>query len=166
MAEVVCALGNYGSKKKYIIEYRGLNSRLDEVQAAFLNVKLKYLDAENQRRREIAEYYCEGIKNISIILPNENNSLLSTHKFFHVWHLFVIRHPRRDDLQKNLSAKGIQTLIHYPIPPHKQKAYNNFAKFCFPITEKIHKEVLCLRIISVTLDSEFIAIVKALNLYN
>ncbi|NHB69841.1 DegT/DnrJ/EryC1/StrS family aminotransferase [Perlabentimonas gracilis] len=146
LADVVRALGNYGSKQKYVNHYQGLNSRLDELQAAFLDVKLKYLDAENQRRREIAQLYCDNIKNESIILPNQsfNHSIIQSSD--HVWHLFVIRHPKRDELQKYLSEKGIQTLIHYPIPPHKQGAYSLLNRNTYSITETIHNEVLSLPI--------------------
>jgi len=165
LAEVVRALGNYGSKQKYVNDYQGLNSRLDEMQAALLDVKLKHLDSENQRRRVIAQYYCENIKNAKIIVPNKFNHSLFTDKQTHVWHLFVIRHPRRDDLQKILSVKGIQTLIHYPIPPHKQSAYCDFAKYRFPISEKIHKEVLSLPISPIITDSAVISIVNELNIY-
>ena len=120
IANTIKALGNYGSHKKYENLYKGLNSRLDEIQAAMLRVKLKYLDNEIEKRREIANYYLENIKNENIILPtvrNENN---------HVWHLFVIRTKNRDELQKYLLVDGIQTLIHYPIPPHKQNAYKEW----------------------------------------
>ena len=116
LAEVVRALGNYGSKQKYVNEYKGLNSRLDELQAAILDVKLKYLDAENQCRREIAQYYCENIKNEKLVLPSYSpfRGLGGNH----VWHLFVIRTTYRDELQQYLTDNGVQTLIHYPIPPH------------------------------------------------
>jgi dTDP-4-amino-4,6-dideoxygalactose transaminase len=147
LAEVVRALGNYGSKVKYVNDYQGLNSRLDEIQAAFLDIKLKYIDLENQRRREIAQYYCENIKHPAIILPMQNNlnseirNLLS-----HVWHLYVIRTEYREKLQHYLTENGIQTLIHYPIPPHKQIAYKSLNMQKFPIAELISNEVLSLPI--------------------
>ncbi|MFZ4455567.1 MAG: DegT/DnrJ/EryC1/StrS family aminotransferase [Bacteroidales bacterium] len=162
LAETVRALGNYGSKQKYINEYQGLNSRLDELQAAILDVKLKYIDTENQRRRDIAAYYCENIKNEKIILP---------HTPFrggggrHVWHLFVIRTVNRDDIQRHLSENNIQTLIHYPIPPHKQKAYSTYNDEVLPITEKIHNEVLSLPISPVMSDEEVQRVVEVINRY-
>lgn len=165
LAEVVRALGNYGSRQKYVNDYQGLNSRLDEIQAAFLDIKLKYLDAENQRRREIAQYYCQNIKHPEIILPNLNNySLFTIHySLAHVWHLFVIRHPNRDALQKYLTEKGIQTLIHYPIPPHKQLAYKEWNHLNFPITEQIHNEVLSLPISPVMILENTRKIVNTIN---
>lgn len=157
LAEVVRALGNYGSKQKYVNEYQGLNSRLDELQAAFLDIKLKYLDAENQRRREIAQYYLDNIIHPEIILPypTTNNKQQTTNNLSHVWHLFVIRHPRRDEFKKYLAENGVQTLIHYPIPPHKQLAYSKWGKYSLPITEKIHQQVLSLPI-SPLLDSKVV----------
>lgn len=162
LAEAIRALANYGSKVKYVNEYQGLNSRLDEIQAAFLSVKLKYIDTENQRRREVAQYYCQNIKNSNIVLPTENPKLI-TENLQHVWHLFVIRHPNRDDLQKYLTDKGIQTLIHYPIPPHKQIAYKNWNSLNFPITEKIHSDVLSLPISPVHTDYEIQVVIDNLN---
>lgn len=166
LAEVVRALANYGSRQKYVNEYQGLNSRLDEIQAAFLDIKLKYLDAENQRRRQIAQYYCENIKHPEITLPwPEENFKLYPLSFIlsHVWHLFVIRHPRRDALQKHLTDNDIQTLIHYPIPPHKQLAYKGWNELSFPITEKIHREVLSLPISPVMLEKEVVKAVEVIN---
>jgi len=164
LAEIVRALGNYGSKNKYINEYQGLNSRLDEIQAAFLDLKLKYLDNENTIRRNIAQYYCENIRQSDIFLPNSGNNLLFTHYLLsHVWHLFVIRIQNRDRLQKHLLDEGIQTLIHYPIPPHKQKAYYKWNGLDFPITEKIHNEVLSLPISPVMSLEETIRVVHTVN---
>lgn len=168
MAEAVRAIANYGSKIKYQNEYQGLNSRLDEMQAAFLDIKLKYLDAENQRRREIAKYYLENIKNPLITLPIQtpNNQHQTTNNLTHVWHLFVIRHPHRDELQQYLAEYGIQTLIHYPIPPHKQMAYKGWNDLSFPITEMIHEEVLSLPISPVMIAEEVEKIVKTINIYS
>lgn len=157
LAEVIRALANYGSKQKYMNEYRGLNSRLDEIQAAFLNVKLKYIETENEHRCEIAKYYCENITQPNIILPTNENS--------HVWHLFVIRHPQRNQLQKFLSEHNIQTLIHYPVPPHKQSCYKEYASLCFPITEKIHEEVLSLPIGPVLMETEREKITQVINIF-
>lgn len=163
LAEIVRALGNYGSKQKYINEYQGYNSRMDEIQAAFLTVKLKYLDEENQKRREIAKYYWEHIKNDKIILPLDSNNINILKYLGHVWHLFVVRTKERDKLQKYLAEKGIQTLIHYPIPPHKQSAYQEWNKLKFPITEQIHNEVLSLPISPVLTDDEINFVVKTIN---
>lgn len=164
LAEVVRALGNYGSTQKYINEYQGLNSRLDEIQAAFLDVKLKFLDVENQHRRVIAQHYCENIFNTQIILPiieSRISELKSTKS--HVWHLFVIRTLNRDRLQEYLTRNGIQTLVHYPIPPHKQNAFLELRNLYLPITEKIHNEILSLPISPVMNIDDAINISIALN---
>ncbi len=166
LAEIIRALGNYGSKLKYINDYQGLNSRMDELQATFLAIKLKYLDAENQRRREIARFYCENINYADIILPvNPDffNTSQSIQKSSHVWHLFIIRHPKREKLQQYLNENGIQTLIHYPIPPHKQLAYKEWNNQRFQITEQISNEVLSLPISPVLEDSEAEYVVSVLN---
>lgn len=163
LAEVVRSLGNYGSKQKYVFDYQGLNSRLDEIQAAFLDIKLKYLDAENQRRREIAQDYHDQINNLDIILPITDYQLPITNYLSHVWHLFVIRHPRRDELQRYLSDNGIQTLIHYPIPPHKQLAFKDWIFLNLPVTEIIHREVLSLPISPVMTKDEANEVVTTLN---
>ena len=165
-AHVCRALGNYGSNQKYVNDYQGLNSRMDEIQAAFLTVKLKYIDAENQRRREIAQYYCKNIKNPSVILPIQVNNDSILNNFSHVWHLFVIRHPQRNRLQQYLMKQGIQTLIHYPIPPHKQKAYTDWNHLSLPITEKISNEVLSLPISPVLTYDETIKICNIINQFN
>ncbi len=165
LARTVRAIGNYGSYQKYVHKYQGLNSRLDDIQAAILDVKLKYLDRENQRRREIAGYYCSNIKNDKITLPINNLPLTIKHYKEHVWHLFVIRTPYRDQLQRYLTENGIQTLIHYPTPPHKQNAYKKWNSMSFPITEKIHKEVLSLPISSVMEDNEMEKVVEVINTF-
>jgi len=158
LAETVRALGNYGSQTKYINEYRGLNSRLDEIQAAFLNVKLKNLMKENNNRRCRAEQYSEGINNSNIILPSIPDDVLE-----HVWHLFVIRVKNRDNLQETFTKNGIQTLIHYPIPPHKQKAFRNFRNMKLPITEQIHKEALSLPISPIQTEDETRKVINIVN---
>ncbi len=163
LAKTIRALANYGSSKKYINEFQGLNSRLDEIQAAFLNVKLKYLDVENQHRREIAKYFLANIKHQDIILPTLTN--IRNNEYSHVWHLFVIRTSNRKRLQQYLDDISIQTLIHYPIPPHKQFAYKDWVTRYFPITEKIHREVLSLPISSVLKHEEAIRIVEIINNY-
>lgn len=169
LATMVRALANYGSRIKYVSDFQGLNSRLDEVQSAILRVKLKRLDADNNRRNEIAQYYCENLTNHGITLPlskfDFKLSMLNS-KLPHVWHLFVIRHPRRDELQKYLSDNGIQTLIHYPIPPHKQLAYKQWNKLTLQITEKIHNEVLSLPISQVMNNQEAKQVAEIINGFN
>jgi dTDP-4-amino-4,6-dideoxygalactose transaminase len=157
LASVVMALRNYGSSKKYVNDYQGLNSRLDEIQAAVLRVKLKRLDEDNQKRRGVADYYMQNIKHPDIILPKVD--------YGHVWHLFVIRCKERDRLQSYLSELGVQTMIHYPIPPHKQLAYSDFNNMCFPVTEEIHREVLSLPISPVSQKEELRCIVKYISSY-
>lgn len=165
LADTVRALANYGSNQKYVNIYQGLNSRLDEIQAAVLDVKLKHIDADNVRRREIAEFYCNNIKNPAIILPNSCIKSPNS-KLENVWHIFIIRTQERDKLQNYLTENGIQTLIHYPIPPHKQEAYKEWNNLSFPITEKIHNEVLSLPISPVMSDEEIKEIVFKINMYN
>lgn len=157
LAEVIRALRNYGSHKKYINEYQGINSRLDELQAALLRIKLRQLDADNEKRKKIANYYLENIKNPSVILPNVR------HPNNHVWHLFVVRVKDRDRFQKHLAKKGIETLIHYPIPPHKQKAYIQWNNLNYPITEQIHNEVVSLPISPVMEWDEVDKVVEAIE---
>ncbi|HAF29710.1 MAG TPA: aminotransferase [Bacteroidales bacterium] len=163
LASVIRALANYGSTKKYVNDYQGLNSRLDEIQAAFLRVKLKRLDADNQRRREIAQYYIENIVHPNIILPFAKGQKQITNS--HIFHLFVIRTPQRDQLQQYLTKNGIQTLIHYPIPPHKQLAYMEWNGMSFPVTEKIHNEVLSLPISPVMTDIEVRKVTEILRTF-
>ena len=138
-------------------QYQGLNSRLDEIQAAVLRVKLKKIEQDIEKRRQVAAAYLNGITNKNIILP-----FVANHKG-HVWHLFVIRSKNRDDLQQYLADHGIQTLIHYPIPPHKQKAYAAWNTSSFPITEQIHQEVLSLPISPLITKEEVHLIVNMIN---
>lgn len=167
LAERVRALGNYGSKKKYVNEFQGLNSRLDELQAAFLDVKLKYIDTENQYRRQIAQRYLSEINNPNIILPVPVATQFSpAENKEHVWHLFVIRCEKRDALQNYLAEKGIQTLIHYPIPPNKQLAYKELNHLDFPITNTIHDQVLSLPISPVITDDEVSMVIQAVNSFS
>ncbi len=157
LAQVVRTLANYGSQQKYMNKYRGMNSRLDEIQAAVLSVKLPRLDADTDRRREIANVYLTGIANPVIELPfvasPEN----------HVWHLFVVRCTERERLQAYLAENGVQTLIHYPIPPHKQEAYREWNGFQFPITERIHNEVLSLPMSPTLTDSDVQTVIEVVN---
>lgn len=157
LGKTVRTLANYGSAQKYVNQYQGLNSRMDEIQAAFLNVKLRYVDVETIRRQEIATYYIENIKNDTIILPSQGEV------GEHVWHLFVIRTANRNELQTYLQENGIQTLIHYPIPLYKQECYLNMANNSLPITEQIHKEVLSLPISPVMQMSDVYLIVDLIN---
>jgi dTDP-4-amino-4,6-dideoxygalactose transaminase len=165
LAEVIRALRNYGSHKKYYNLYKGFNNRLDEIQAAVLNVKLKYLDVENQRRREIAQYYCDHIKNPKIVLPILHHPSSIIHHPSHVWHLFVIRTTEREKLQQYLTDNGVQTVIHYPEPPHRQPAYKEWNHMSFPVTEKIHNEVLSLPIGSHLSDENIKYVSEKLNAY-
>ncbi|MBP8959665.1 MAG: DegT/DnrJ/EryC1/StrS family aminotransferase [Bacteroidales bacterium] len=165
LAAVVRAMANYGSSRKYVNDYKGLNSRLDEIQAAVLRVKLPRLDADNTRRRDIAQYYLHNIKNPDIILPDTEYRIPNTNNLNHVYHLYVIRHPARDNLQKHLADKGIQTLIHYPIPPHKQNAYKEWNDMSLPLTEKIHKQVLSIPMSQVMDEEEVRKVVMNINNY-
>lgn len=144
LAGMLKALRNYGSYEKYKNLVPGVNSRLDEIQAAMLDIKLKYLDQETQHRRQIANLYFNGIKNPLVKLPLMDVDAEMYEQ--HVWHLFVIRTKNREALQKYLADNGVQTLIHYPIPPHKQQAYKEWNDLSFPISEQIHEEVMSLPI--------------------
>lgn len=159
LTKTIRSLRNYGSDEKYKNVFIGVNSRLDELQAAFLNVKLPYLDTENSKRRAIAKRYLSEIKNDKIILPFWDFSVN------HVFHLFVIRTHNREELQQYLLGEGIQTMIHYPIPPHKQKAFLEWNHLSFPITEKIHNEVLSMPISPVMTVDEVDFVIEALNRY-
>ena len=160
LAQKVRVLRNYGSEIKYHNLYQGMNSRLDEIQAAILDVKLKFLDQENEKRRQIAEYYMENIRNPKIVLPSKPESRES-----HVWHLFTIRSNERTRLIEHLRKKGVETLIHYPIPPHKQACYREYAELEMPVTENIHNTILSLPISPVMVSSEVEQVVKACNGY-
>jgi len=138
LADCIRALANYGSEKKYVNRFKGINSRLDEIQAAVLRVKLKRLDQDNQRRRDLARYYMAHIENPRIVLPDV------TDWDAHVFHIFPVMSDKRDALQAFLKANDIQTLIHYPIPPHKQNAFASYNNLSFPVTESIHARELSL----------------------
>lgn len=153
------AIANYGSDRKYHHIYKGVNSRLDEIQAAVLDIKLKHLDSDNNKRREISKYYRENIKNSKLILPETYDEKS------HVWHIFAVRTQNRDEFQKYLTEKGIQTIIHYPTPPHKQGAYKEWNNLSFPITEEIHNTILSLPISPVMTDSEIEKVVEVVNEY-
>lgn len=157
LAKVVRAVANYGSQKKYVFKYCGRNSRLDEIQAAVLGVKLKHLDEDVALRKEVAEYYIGHITNPDIVTPTVKDWDA------HVFHIFPIRCRKRDELQKYLADNGVQTIIHYPIPPHKQECYKEWNSLSFPITEQIHEEELSLPISPVMDGEEVKTVVKLLN---
>jgi dTDP-4-amino-4,6-dideoxygalactose transaminase len=166
LADMVRALRNYGSRRKYVNDQQGLNSRLDEIQAAVLKVKLKRLDKDNQHRRMIAGILSRQITHPEITLPAIPAADGNLHDFTgHIWHLFVVRTPDRDRLQRHLAACGIETLIHYPIPPHQQQAYREWNHLSYPVTEKIHREVLSLPISQVLTPGEANRITEACNAY-
>ena len=159
LAETIRALANYGSQKKYVFKYVGINSRMSELDAAVLDVKLKYLDEDNQRRQKLAAFYYEHISNPLITLPSrlkdENN----------VYHQFPIFCEYRDKLQEHLNIKGIQTLIHYPIPPHKQECYKDWNDRKYPITEKIHAQELSIPMNQVVSEEDACMVVDAINTF-
>ncbi|PWS28169.1 aminotransferase [Pedobacter yonginense] len=159
LATTIKALLNYGSHVKYQNKYKGINSRLDELQAALLNVKLGTLEEETSRRKEVANKYIKGINNTEIMLPQVK------HQEAHVWHVFVIRCSDRDKLQKYLLDHQVQTVIHYPIPPHKQEAYKEWNNLSYPISEKIHREVISLPISQVMTDEDVQYVVDIINNY-
>jgi len=159
LAHTVRGIANYGSHKKYVNSYKGINSRLDEFQAAFLSVKLKGLDEENRIRRDIAKRYLNGIINPEIILPQINDWEA------HVFHVFVVRTPKREEFQEYLNKNGVQTLIHYPIPPHRQEAYREWNGLSFPISEQIHSQIISIPIGSHLTDAEIDTIIDVINKY-
>ena len=160
LASIIRQLGNYGSEKKYHNSLQGVNSRLDEIQAAILDVKLKYIDKDIQLRRKAARYYQNNISNPKIKLPQWDSAIKD-----HVFHLYVIRCQERDKLQAYLQENDIQTVIHYPIPPHQQKAYQDWNHLSYPITEQIHQEVLSLPISPVITKDEQNQIIAIINAY-
>jgi len=166
LAQAIRALGNYGSHKKYENLYQGTNSRLDEIQAAMLRVKLRHLETEVKQRRKIAKAYQEGITNKALILPTKHSTLSAQYcdsGESHVWHLFVIRTQQREILQRHLSEQGIQTLVHYPIPPHHQPAYKEWVNQSYPLTEAMHQEVMSLPIGPVMSEESVQTVIEALN---
>lgn len=160
LAKVVRTLANYGSEKKYLFRYTGRNSRLDEIQAAVLNVKLPYLDQDIELRKQVAARYLLEIRHPGIQLP------LVTDRGQHVYHIFPIRCSRRDALQAFLESRGIQTLIHYPIPPHKQACYKEWHNLSLPITEQIHREELSLPLSPVMTREEIDQVIAAVNAFD
>ena len=159
LADLCRALGNYGSSRKYVFPYKGKNSRIDEIQAAVLDVKLKYLDEENQRRKEIAKMYFENIKNPLIRLPMKNGDADN------VFHIFPLLCKTRDRLQEYLMCKDIGTVIHYPLPPHKQECYKEWNNLSLPVTERIHREELSIPCNPYMTNEDVETVVLALNEY-
>lgn len=157
VADTIRALGNYGSQKKYVFKYKGKNSRLDEIQAAVLRVKLRYLDEDNARRKDVARYYMEHIDNPKVWMPNV------TDWDGHVFHIFTLMCKERVALQQHLHEQGIQTMIHYPIPPHKQECYKEWNALSYPITERIAAEELSLPIAPYLSLDEVKRVVDAVN---
>lgn len=156
LSETIRSLANYGSRKKYVFEYKGRNSRLDEIQAAVLRVKLRYLDQSNLRRKEAARKYILGIKNEKILqLPQNTED--------NVYHIFPVLVEGRDDVQKYLKDRGIQTLIHYPIPPHKQNAYREWSNRSYPVSEYIHEHELSLPMSPIIKDDEIEYVIEMIN---
>lgn len=164
LAETLRALRNYGSHEKYKNLFQGTNSRLDEIQAAMLSVKLKHLDTETAHRRKVADAYIQGINNTAVTLPLTLNASPLTREN-HVWHVFVIRCEQREALQKHLLEHGIQTLIHYPIPPHQQQAYKEWNINSYPVSELIHQQVMSLPMgPTITMD-EVKKVIAAINTF-
>ncbi len=157
LAEKIECIRNYGSKVRYVNEYQGFNSRMDEIQAAILSVKLPFLDKENDRRRSIAERYLKEILLDDLSLPPSDSM------FSDAWHLFVVRHPYRAQLASFLERRGIQCNVHYPTPIHLQKAYKELNNLKFPITEKIHQQVLSLPLNPTLSDDDINQIISAVN---
>ena len=157
LADAARAIANYGSHKKYVNIYKGVNSRLDEIQAAVLRVKLQYLDADNARRREIAQRYINNIGNPHVTLPVADNG------GNHVYHVFAVTSPMRDKLQQHLLKEGIETLIHYPIPPHRQEAMSEYSHLTLPITEQIHAGCLSLPCHQAMSDNDVEMVIDAIN---
>ena len=158
LAEVIRALRNYGSQEKYHNKYQGVNSRLDEIQAAALSVKLNYLDSENEARRRIARRYNDGIKNKKLILPD-----LPKSEETHVWHLYALRTPERETFISHLADSGIGTLIHYPIPPHCQPAYRQWNERSYPVSEEIHRTIVSIPLSPVMTDAQIEMVIEACN---
>ena len=157
LADTVRSLANYGSSVKYVFDYQGYNSRLDEIQAAFLRVKLTGLNQDNERRKEVAKYYINNITHPDVVLPKVNNWDA------HVFHLFIMRSQHRNELLKHLNQNEVQALIHYPVPPHKQKAYKGMNNLTYPVTEKIHNEVISLPISQILSNEEVSTVVEVVN---
>ena len=159
LAETIRSLGNYGSSAKYMYGYKGENSRLDELQAAVLDVKLKYLDGDNAHRQAVAKYYYDNIHNslitLPVRLPDANN----------VYHIFPVLCERRDELQSFLKEQGVQTLIHYPVAPHKQECYAEYSHLSLPVTEQIHRQELSLPMSPTLTQEQVMFVVDCINAF-
>ena len=155
IAQIIRALGNYGSSRKYVFPYRGRNSRMDEIQAAVLRVKLQYLNQDNARRQEIADFYNTNITSERIQIPAFRHA--------NVYHIYPVMCKERELLQQHLLSNGIETAIHYPIPPHQQECYKEWNTLSFPITERIHQQELSLPCNQAMTDAEVEAVVEAVN---
>ena len=160
LAEVVRALGNYGSAERYVNLYKGVNSRMDDLQAAFLSVKLKYLDEDNRRRVAVAKVYSEHIHGKEIVLPEPGG------EGEHIWHQYVVRCSERDRLKSYLESEGVGTLIHYPIPPHKQQCYREYNRLPLPIAEQLADEVLSLPMSAYLNESDVLEIARIINRFD
>ena len=158
LAQLVRTLANYGSSRKYVFPYRGRNSRMDELQAAVLSVKLRYLDAANSRRKTIADRYMQAVSNPLLSLPTHD-------RCDNVWHIFPVLTPQRDRLQQYLKENGIGTVIHYPIPPHQQDCYREWSHLSLPVTERIHNEELSIPCNEAMTDEEVTTIIELLNAF-
>ena len=156
LAEVIRSIGNYGSSRKYVFDYKGRNSRIDEIQAAILDVKLRYLDVENQKRKQIAAIYINKVNNPLIRIPQCDDRDC-------VWHIFPVLCEQRDRLQQYLKDNGVETQIHYPVPPHKQRCYSEWNHLSFPITERIHREELSIPCNQAKKNEEVDEIINLLN---
>jgi len=159
LADTVTALRNYGSEVKYRNKFKGINSRLDEMQAAFLSIKLQTLDEDNARRRRVADTYLRDMQNSAVTLPLVNDS------DGHVWHVFAVRVTHRESFQQHLLANGIQTVVHYPIPPHRQEAYPQWHGDSYPISEAIHNGIISLPMSPVMTEAQVQQVIRAVNSY-
>ena len=157
LARVIAALGNYGSHQKYVHDYAGRNSRIDELQTAMLDVKLKYLDTENQRRKQIASIYINKVKNPSIYIPQSERDC--------VWQIFPVFCERRDELKQYLGSHGVETQIHYPIPPHMQHCYSRWNSISLPVTERLSRKELSLPCHQMMTDKDAEMIAEIINLF-
>ena len=168
LAQTIEALGNYGSSRKYVFDYQGRNSRIDELQAAILDVKLRRLDADNQRRKDIAARYERGVSNGLVRLRLDGNETYSRSSLAMrdcVWHIFPVFCERRDELKKYLADNGVETQIHYPVPPHRQKCYPQWHQLSLPITERIHAQELSIPCHQALTDEETGRVVALLNAF-
>ena len=166
LAAIIRALANYGSERKYVFGYEGINSRMDEIQASVLSVKLKYLAQDNERRRKIAKIYCDGIRNPNVVIPKALKESSGKGSPGNSFHIFPILSEKRDSLKEYLANLGIETMIHYPIPPHLQRCYANWKDISLPITEMIHSQELSLPCNQAMTLGEADEVVEAVNSFD